>query len=88
MVAPKQPPSGIEREQNKTGQEPETEEKIGQPAQFGKPPPERTEQIIQKACRNSQKYGQEKLQPLYTDRQSHQPKSRAKKPPASRAVSS
>lgn len=88
MIAPKQPSSGIKGEQNKASQKPETKEKISQPAQLWVPSPEGAEQIIQKACRDPQHYGQEKFQPLYADRQRHQPKSRAKKPPASRAVSS
>lgn len=51
-------------------------------------PPQAPQQIIDQAQRQAQQSGQEELPRLGGDRQLHQPKSRAKKPPASRAASS
>ncbi len=88
MIPTEQTPSGIEGKQQQSCQQAQTEQEIGQPAKTRQPPPKGAEQIVHKTQCQSQKDGKKKLQTLNADRQRHQPKSRAKKPPASRGLSS
>ncbi len=87
MVAAKQSPTGVEGKQKKPRQETKTEEKVRQMAK-SLLPTEGTKQIVHETQRQTQSHGKEKFRALNADRQRHQPKSRAKKPPASRALSS
>lgn len=87
MVAAKQSPTGVEGKQKKSCQEAKTEKKVRQMTKTLLPT-KGAKQIVHKTQRQTQSHGKEKFRALNADRQRHQPKSRAKKPPASRALSS
>lgn len=88
MIPPEQTPPGVEGKQNKSCQQTQTEQKVGKPAKTRQPPPKGAEQIIYEAQKKPQHHGEKKFLTLNIDRKRHQPKRRAKKPPASRALSS
>lgn len=87
MVAAKQSPTGVEGKKKKPCQKAQTKKKIRQMTKT-LPSTDGTKEIVHETQRQSQSYRKNKFRALNANRQRHQPKSRAKKPPASRALSS
>ena len=79
---PEQAAPRIEREKKQRRRERQCEQHIKRQRQSRAQTPERTQRVVEYAQRQPQQHGGVKLGCLQRDRQLHQPKSRAKKPPA------
>ena len=87
-MKPKAPCSGIEQIPQHSSQERQSKDRIPQPGQSEAEPAKASEQVIHAPKAKPQRHRHKKLQPLTGNRKLHQPNSREKKPPASRAESS
>ena len=87
-MKPKAPCSGIEQIPQHPSQERQSKDRIPQPGQPEAEPAKAPEQVVDASKAKSQYDCHKKLQPLTGNRKLHQPNSREKKPPASRAESS
>ena len=86
MKGPEQAPGRVKGEQDHSGQEAQSEDQVRQPQQPSAS--QRPQQIVHEAQDRPQSRRFQKLTGLSGNGKLHQPKSRAKKPPASRPSSS
>lgn len=80
--------AGIDGKQQKAGRQDQPEQQVQKPGQARPQAARAAQHIVKQAQPDPQGHRLQELPRLGRDRQLHQPKSRAKKPPASRAESS
>ena len=88
MKAPEQAPARNQSEPPKGAEHPRPPDQVQQDRHGAAEPTDAPQQVVTHAQSQAKGQGQEEFPPLGADRQLHQPKSRAKKLPASRALSS
>ena len=73
---------GVERKKEERRQQHDAEERVGGPGELRMTAAQGAQEIVEKSQRDAERGGPQKLGRLEGDRELHQPKIRAKRPPA------